>query len=86
MRSTTREHPNGPHVLVIVVDMWLTGSALAMHTMYVDKPMKAQADARRRAREAYAQGEAGRSGASRPAGASVLRSLRSALRRKTLSP
>ena len=34
--------PDDPLELVIVVDMWLTGfDAPAMHTMYVDKPMKA---------------------------------------------
>ncbi len=34
--------PDDPLELAIVVDMWLTGfDAPAMHTMYVDKPMKA---------------------------------------------
>ena len=34
--------PNDPLKLVIVRDMWLTGfDAPCMHTMYVDKPMRA---------------------------------------------
>ncbi len=36
------KNPEDPLELVIVVDMWLTGfDAPSMHTMYIDKPMKA---------------------------------------------
>nr|WP_242519224.1 hypothetical protein [Halochromatium roseum] len=39
--ASRAKHPNDPLRLVIVRDMWLTGfDAPALHTLYVDKPMR----------------------------------------------
>jgi type I restriction enzyme, R subunit len=55
--------PSDPLRLVIVRDMWLTGfDAPCVHTLYVDKPMKAQPDASHRPRQPCFQGQARRTG------------------------